>query len=80
MPAHNNSVTQFKKGLTETHLILVVANKHSSRKDMDISKLGRVTFIHREMRIEISSDKPQEEVIYVPAQQHKHDQLNSSDN
>ena len=42
---------------------------------MAISKLGRVTFIHREMRIEISSDKPQEDVIYVPAQQHEHDTL-----
>jgi hypothetical protein len=42
---------------------------------MVISKLGRVTFIHREMRIEINSDNTLKDAIYVPAQQHKHDTL-----
>lgn len=45
---------------------------------MAISKSGRVTSIHREMRTEISSDKPQEDVISVslsPAKQNKHYRL-----
>ena len=54
--------------MTETHLILVVANKHNSRKEMAISKSG--CYIQGDAN---RNDKPQEDVIYVPAQQHKHD-------
>jgi hypothetical protein len=59
--------------LTETHLILVIANNHNSRKDMAISKSGRVTFIYREMRIEMISHRRMSPLS--PAKQHKHDTL-----